>query len=142
MISLLIIEDDPNTLAGLQELLSHEGYWVRGVMRGREAFKVAKGEPIDMVLCDYCLPDIDGLQVCRELKRLNSQLIVFLVTAYRNTEIVNAAKQCGIERVIDKPIVPEELFAMLEVAAKKLDGKKLYTSPETVAASNTEALLV
>ncbi|MCI0554605.1 MAG: response regulator [Anaerolineae bacterium] len=142
MISLLIIEDDPNTLAGLQELLSHEGYWVRGVMRGREAFKVAKDEPIDMVLCDYCLPDIDGLQVCRELKRLNSQLVIFLVTAYRNTEVVNAAKQCGIEKIIDKPIVPEELFVMLEVAAKRLASEKLYTLPETVVASNAEAMLV
>lgn len=142
MISLLIIEDDPNTLSGLQELLSHEGYWVRGVMRGREAFDVAKAEPIDMVLCDYCLPDIDGLQVCRELKRLNSQVVIFLVTAYRNTEVVNAAKECGIEKIIDKPIVPEELFVMLEVAAKRLSSKKLYTLPETVAASNAEGMLV
>jgi CheY-like chemotaxis protein len=142
MISLLIIEDDPNTLAGLQELLSHEGYWVQGVMRGREAFKVARDEPVDIVLCDYCLPDIDGLQVCRELKRLNPQLVTFLVTAYRNAEVVNAAKQCGIEKIIDKPIVPEELFVMLEVAAKKLGSKKLYTLPESVAASNAEAMLV
>jgi two-component system response regulator HydG len=95
-----------------------------------------------MVLCDYCLPDIDGLQVCRELKRLNPQLVIFLVTAYRNTEVVNAAKQCGIERIIDKPIVPEELFVMLQAAAKRLANKKLYTLPETVAASNAEAMLV
>jgi two-component system response regulator HydG len=142
MISLLIIEDDPNTLAGLQELLSHEGYWVRGVMRGREAFKVAKDESIDMVLCDYCLPDIDGLQVCRELKRLNPQLVIFLVTAYRNTEVVNAAKQCGIEKIIDKPIVPEELFVMFEAAAKRLVSTKFYAVPETAAASNAEAMLV
>jgi two-component system response regulator HydG len=142
MISLLIIEDDPNTQAGLQELLSDEGYRVRGVMRGREAIKVAKDEPVDMVLCDYCLPDIDGLQVCRELKRLNPQLVIFLVTAYRNTEVVNAAKQCGIEKIIDKPIVPEELFVLLDVAAKKLAGTKPYPLPETVAAANAEAMLV
>jgi CheY-like chemotaxis protein len=79
---LLIIEDDPNTLSGLQDLLRQEGYRVHGVTRGRQAIQTILAESIDIVICDYSLPDMDGLQVCRELKRLQPGLKLFLVTAY------------------------------------------------------------
>jgi two-component system NtrC family response regulator/two-component system response regulator HydG/two-component system response regulator AtoC len=123
---LLIIEDDPNTLSGLQELLSDEGYAVQGVTHGYKALEIIAREPIDMVLCDYTLPDIDGLQVCHELKRRYSHLAFFLVTAYRNTEVVNAARRCGVEKIIDKPIVLDELFAILAAAAARVDYLPSY----------------
>jgi CheY-like chemotaxis protein len=116
----LIVEDDSNTLAGLQELLKQEGYVVQGVTRGHAAIEVVRREPIDMVLCDYCLPDIDGLQVCRELKRLQPHLILIMVTAYRNLELVNAAQQCGLEAIIDKPVVVETLLEALSAGSAKL----------------------
>ena len=49
---LLVVEDNPNTLSGLLELLSDEGYNVNGVMHGNEAFEVAEKQTIDMVICD------------------------------------------------------------------------------------------
>jgi DNA-binding response OmpR family regulator len=123
---LLIIEDDLNTLSGLQELLRDEGFTVRGVTLGRKAYEAVAREPFDMVLCDYCLPDIDGLQICRELKRMYPRLALFLVTAYRNTEVVNAAMQCGVEAIIDKPIILEELFATLAATAARIRNKRRY----------------
>ena len=50
---LLIVEDDLNTLSGLLDLLSDEGYQVQGVTNGKEALKVVLTGPVDMVLCDY-----------------------------------------------------------------------------------------
>ena len=110
---LLIIEDDPNTLSGLQDLLRQEGYRVHGVTRGRQAIQIILAETIDIVICDYSLPDMDGLQVCRELKRLQPGLKVFLVTAYSNAEIVKAAKECRITKIFHKPLDLEELLAKL-----------------------------
>ncbi len=110
---LLIIEDDPNTLSGLQDLLRQEGYRVHGVTRGRQAIQIILAEAIDIVICDYSLPDMDGLQVCRELKRLQPGLKVFLVTAYSNAEIVKAAKECRITKIFHKPLDLEELLAKL-----------------------------
>jgi CheY-like chemotaxis protein len=139
---LLIIEDDPNTLSGLEELLSEEGYSVRGVTRGQKALEVIAREPIDMVLCDYCLPDRDGLQVCRELRRLRANLTLFLVTAYHNTEIVDAAKQCGVERIIDKPIILEELLETLAASAAKLQNKLQFVLAPKVGFAAQAPLLM
>lgn len=139
---MLIIEDDLNTLSGLQELLSQEGYWARGITQGHQAFEILATEPIDMVLCDYRLPDVDGLQVCRALKRLYPYLIIFLITAYRNTEVVNLAKQCGVEKIIDKPIDLEELFDTLAASMATLKNQNRYTPDQKVGASVEEPILV
>ena len=68
---LLVVEDNPNTLSGLVTLLGDEGYDVDGVMQGTEALAVAAEKPVDMVLCDFNLPDTNGLQVCQRLKKIN-----------------------------------------------------------------------
>jgi len=123
---LLIVEDDLNALTGLRELLGEEGFFVRGVVNGRQAIEAAKQERFDIVLCDYSLPGMDGLQVCRELKRLQPHLALFLVTAYRNLEVLNAARLCGIEKVIAKPLVIAELFDTLTAAITRLREKGQY----------------
>ena len=115
---LLIVEDDRNALAGLQELLREEGFFVRGVTDGRRALDAVARETFDIVLCDYCLPGMNGLQLCHELRRDQPHLIFFLVTAYRNPELVHAARQCGIEKVLSKPIVLNELLESLTAAAR------------------------
>lgn len=141
MSRLLIIEDDPNTLTGLQELLSQEGYFTRGVMRGRDAYQVVASEPIDVVLCDYCLPDGDGVQVCGKLKRLRPHLSVFLVTAYRSTELVNAAKSCGVDKIIDKPIMLEELLTAIAATSTRGDEDFQYVPP-VIGATAPEAICI
>lgn len=124
---LLIVEDDPNTLSGLLELLSDEGYQVQGVMHGSEALELAATEPVDMVICDYNLPDINGLQVCRELKRLQPRSILFLSTAFYNLKIFNAARECGIAKIFTKPVVLDDLFEILSIYSNQFNFNKRYT---------------
>jgi DNA-binding response OmpR family regulator len=127
MSHLLVVEDDPNTLSGLQDLLRQEGYQVRGVTRGRQAIQLILAEAIDIVICDYSLPDMDGLQVCRELKRLQPELELFLVTAYSNTEIKKAAKACNITEIFHKPLDLEELLEKLAAFSSWVDrGEKTF----------------
>ena len=120
---LLIVEDDRNALAGLQELLREEGFLVCGVTDGRRALDAVARETFDIVLCDYCLPGMDGLQLCGELRRSQPHLTFFLVTAYRNAELVHAARQLGIEKVLGKPIIFTELLeALTTTAANRIRG--------------------
>jgi CheY-like chemotaxis protein len=110
---LLVVEDDANTLHGLEDLLRNEGYLVTGVTRGHQALAAAAREPIDVVLCDYKLPDIDGLQVCRKLQKLYPRLALFMLTAYNKPDIIRSAKECGIQRVYQKPLDLDDLLSTL-----------------------------
>ena len=107
---LLIVDDDVNTLSGLTYLLEDEGYIVHGAMNGSEALNAVANYSIDMVLCDYCLPDIDGIETCVKMKELNSNLELFLITACFDKNLVNDAKACGVERIFTKPLILDELL--------------------------------
>ena len=118
---LLIVEDDRNALAGLQELLRQEGFRVCGVTDSRRALEAAAHETFELALCDYCLPGMNGLQLCWELKKRQPGLTFILVTAYRHPELVHAAGQLGIEKVLGKPIILDELLETLAAAASYED---------------------
>jgi DNA-binding response OmpR family regulator len=110
---LLLIEDDPNTREGLANLLHQDGHDVVPVRYGREAFTVLANTAIDLVLCDYQLPDMDGLQLCRELHRSHPELALCIMTAYNHAEFVKAAQSCGVQKIFNKPLDVEALLAAL-----------------------------
>lgn len=121
MSHVLIIEDDPNTLSGLQDLLQQEGYRVNGVTRGQQAIQAILAKSIDIVICDYNLPDINGLQLCRQMRHLQPQLKLLLVTAHSNHEIATAAHECRITKTFSKPLDIEALLEKLATLSSWLN---------------------
>ncbi len=111
---ILIIEDDANTLQGLQELLLHEGFRVEGAETGKSAKKLFFNQTFDVVLCDYRLPDTDGLQLCSEMLIAKPELEIMMFTAISNIEIQHTAKQLGVRKVFAKPLSLDQLFSELE----------------------------
>ncbi len=110
---LLLIEDDPNTREGLVVLLRSDGHWVQAAGNGRVGLELAGSTAFDAMLCDYKLPDMNGLEVCRSLHRRQQPPTLFLLTAYNNAEIGRAAKDCGVGKIFYKPIDLDDLFATL-----------------------------
>jgi len=110
---LLVVEDNPNTLSGLMTLLDDEGYEVDGVMQGDEAVQIAEQKPVDMVLCDYNLPDTTGLQLCQKLQKINPATVFFLTTAQDSITLTQTASQYGVKKIFQKPINLNELFDTL-----------------------------
>lgn len=119
---ILIIEDDTNTLQGLQDLLIHEGFHVQGAETGKSARKLFSTHDIDVILCDYRLPDTDGIQLCSEMLVIKPDLEILMFTAYSNNDILNAARKLGIRRVFAKPLSLDQLFSELD--SVKLDLQK------------------
>ena len=119
MSHLLVVEDDPNTLSGLLELLGDEGYDVNGAMHGNDALQIAAQKPVDMVLCDYNLPDVDGLRVCQRLRKIKPEAILFLTTASDSTTLVDTARKVGVSKIFPKPINLNDLFDTLLGYASK-----------------------
>jgi PleD family two-component response regulator len=67
--NILIVDDGPENLRILSELLRSEGYLTRPVSDGAMALEAAAAEPPDLILLDIMMPDMDGFEVCRRLKR-------------------------------------------------------------------------
>ncbi len=110
----LLIEDDENTLLGLEKLLEYEGFEVIGTSTGNQGLELLDHEEVQVVVCDYCLPDLNGLEVCQAVKDRAQSPRVLLVTAYSNPELLQKAEEIGVERVFSKPIDLDELLKTLK----------------------------
>ncbi|MEI8079768.1 MAG: response regulator, partial [bacterium] len=81
---IMIIDDEPDNLNVLGEMLRHDGWDVRAFPRGEMALAAAREEPPDVVLLDIRMPGVDGLEVCRRLKAHETMrhIPVILISAF------------------------------------------------------------
>ena len=110
---ILIVDDTPENLAVLTQVLRGAGYIVQSVLSGRRALQAARREPPDMVLLDVQMPEMDGYEVCRQFKiddELKSIPIVF-ISAASDTEVKVRAFTGGGVDFISKPFEHQEVLA-------------------------------
>ena len=110
---ILIVDDTPENLAVLTQLLRGEGFEVLSALSGNRALQVAGRQPPDLVLLDIRMPEMDGYEVCRRFKEdpgLKAIPIIF-ISAAADTEVkVKAFTNGGVD-FISKPFEPEEVLA-------------------------------
>jgi CheY-like chemotaxis protein len=114
--NILIVDDLPENLRFLTELLTKHGYKVRCVTNGTMALRTVRNHPPDAILLDIKMPDMDGYQVCEALKydENTSEIpIIFLSALDQVFDKVKAFKVGGVD-YISKPFQPEEVLARLE----------------------------
>jgi DNA-binding response OmpR family regulator len=114
---ILCIEDEPNLLTIRQLLLSSVGYQVIGVTSGSAGLELFKQEKIDLVVTDHLLPDISGVEVAAEMKRLNPDVPIILLTGL--FEAPEGAQNADL--FLTKSISTEEFLA----SVAKLMNRKL-----------------
>ncbi len=114
--NVMIVDDNPANLTLLEEMLSQRRYEVRSFPRGRLALAAAEHEPPDAILLDVNMPEMDGYEVCRQLKanaRLSVIPVIFL-SALSATEDKVKGFQAGGDDYIPKPFHFEEVHARVE----------------------------
>jgi DNA-binding NarL/FixJ family response regulator len=117
---LLVVDDHAAVRAGLVALLRAEpGFVVTGVARavGEALFKCKRAAP-DVALVDYHLPDGDGLELCRELKRLPHAPGVIVYSAFADNDMALSALLAGADGLLDKASPADELFEGLRAVAR------------------------
>ncbi|BCA53110.1 hypothetical protein W02_02500 [Nitrospira sp. KM1] len=114
--SVLVVEDNPDLVIGLQDLLEHEGYQVSVAGTCAEALAQAHSRAFNAVLLDLGLPDGDGLDVLHTLQQLDPSLPVVIVTASTSTEKTIGQLSKGAFAYLIKPYNREELRAILRRA--------------------------
>jgi DNA-binding response OmpR family regulator len=100
----LVIEDDHGARDALGCLLTEEGFAVRTAASGRAGLACAKEFKPDVIVCDYYLPDIDGLQVIRCLRADREQVFIIVVTAGGCRERDEEALRAEADLFLDKPV--------------------------------------
>lgn len=121
---ILISEDDPVTLKILEATLQTEGHEVITTTSGAEAWEVFDRTPTRVIVSDWMMPDVDGLELCRRVRqRVRTEYTYFILLTATNTtrENLRTAMYAGIDDFLSKPLDRETIFMRLRVAARILD---------------------
>jgi DNA-binding response OmpR family regulator len=102
---IMVVEDEQSLLTLQSMLLSVEGYTVEGVMDGQTALDVVETMMPDLILLDIMLPEIDGLEVCRQIKanEATRHIPIIMLTAKKSKEDLVMGEQAGADMYITKP---------------------------------------
>jgi len=101
--SIMIVDDEPDILIVLGEFLSKEGFRVLTAKDGRQAIDKVKENGIELILLDMAMPDMNGIETLREIKKIKPDVSVIMITAYRDAEKVVEAFRLGAYDCIFKP---------------------------------------
>jgi DNA-binding response OmpR family regulator len=119
MKKLLIVDDDKEIALLISDAMKDEGYQCLLAFKGEQAFSLLKSNPdISLILLDIMMPDMDGLEICREIRNIISCPILF-VTAKNRTYDALLGFEMGADDYIAKPFVVEELVARVKAHLRR-----------------------
>ena len=122
---LLLVEDDVPLAAALTQALREQGFAVNHVAQGAQALRAVTDDPPDLLVLDLGLPDMDGLDVLRQLRqsrRAGSRLPVLLLTARDAVADKVAGLDLGADDYLPKPFEMPELVARIRALGRRLGG--------------------
>lgn len=118
---ILLVDDDEGILALLTASLEQAGYQAIAVESAREALKILAFDPVSVVVSDIMMPDMDGLQLLKQIKDINPSTQVIMVTAYATVDSAIEALKYGATSYLRKPFDPTELVMQVKTAFEKFD---------------------
>ncbi|MGB4520640.1 MAG: response regulator, partial [Candidatus Omnitrophota bacterium] len=116
---ILIVDDEPLVRRSLSELLALSGYVVSSAGDGKEALEMLKTYHADVVITDIKMPQMDGIQLLKQIKNTSSDTPVILMTSYGSIENAVEAMKDGAYDYVTKPIVDDEIKIMIERLIKQ-----------------------
>ncbi len=123
----LVIDDEPAMLEWLRLLLEGEGFEVQTALVGARGIEMFKTWRPDVAVIDMRLPDIDGLDVLRQFKRLHEDVEVIVMSGHGSVSTAVEAVKAGAFTFLEKPIAPDTFLAILR---KSLEWRALRTENE------------
>ena len=132
---ILLIEDEVKLARFVELELKYEGYDVKVCHDGRDGFEEFQNENYDLILLDLMLPGLNGIEICRRIRKL-SEIPIIMLTA--KDEVIDkvAGLDSGADDYVTKPFAIEELLARMRVALKRVRPepvvKNIYTCEDLV----------
>jgi two-component system, OmpR family, response regulator MprA len=150
MPTLLIVDDDLKLLKMLQRTLSYEGLQVVTASNGEEALAQVDAYQPEIIILDWMMPKMDGLDVVRRLRDENNQTFILMLTARDALENRVEGLESGADDYLVKPFAPAELVARVHALVRRIEARPtrqtvtfsdLYLDPVTHEARRGETLL-
>ncbi|MBI3449599.1 MAG: response regulator transcription factor [Acidobacteria bacterium] len=115
---ILVVEDDPKTTATIKLYLDHANYEVLTADTGRKALESARKDRPDLLILDLNLPELDGIEVCRTLRR-ESAVPIIMLTARTTLDDKLQGLDGGADDYLPKPFSPRELMARIKAVLRR-----------------------
>ena len=130
--SILVVEDDPAILHGLLDVFVFHGYQARGAEEGAEGLRRSIEADYDLILLDVMLPNLDGLSICREVRKAKPDQAIIMLTAKGSEGDIVEGFKAGADDYVSKPFSLRELMVRVEAVLRRA-GKSVGDEQLTVA---------
>lgn len=117
---ILIAEDEENILNLLERLLKKNGYLTYVANNGKKALEIAKSKEIDIVITDIRMPEMDGITLIKEIKKMDPCIEVIVMTAFASVDTAIEAVRIGARDYIKKPFDIDEVINAIEKASMQV----------------------
>jgi two-component system response regulator MprA len=140
MLRILVVDDDQNLLKMMRRTLTYEGFEVIAAENGREALDIVEAKPPDLIVLDWMMPQLDGLEMLKRLRSAGDETPILMLTARDAIEDRVQGLDRGADDYLVKPFAPSELLARLRALLRrsKIAGSEeplgyadLYLDPVT-----------
>src|SRR5215469_14398113 len=116
--NILVVDDEPQITRVLKTTLSSQGYGVRSAGDGEEALNEMKSWPPDLIITDLRMPNVDGLELCRRVRK-DSRIPIIVLSVKGEETIKVEALDAGADDYITKPFSVNELMARVRAALRR-----------------------
>ncbi len=119
MTKILLVDDDDLSRGAVHKMLERSGYGVHSTGSGEGALAYYRREPTDLVITDLIMPDIDGLEIIQELRRINPPVRILAISGGGRVdaeEYLSVARKFGAVEVLSKPFTGKELKQAVDTA--------------------------
>jgi DNA-binding response OmpR family regulator len=129
---ILVVDDEKKIVDLVRAYLEHDGYTVLEAYDGEQALVVNEREKPDLVVLDIMLPRLDGIEVCRQIRRSSDVPIIMLTAKDEDTDKI-VGLELGADDYITKPFSPRELMARIIAIFRRTMGKDTAISEKPIA---------
>ena len=123
-ISILVVDDTQAMAESLADILEAKGFSVSKAASGAEALEILRERPVDILLTDVKMPEMDGLELFRETQSLYPKLITIFMTAYSADDLIQQGMAEGVKIVLTKPLEINFLLHLFSAEQRIINGAK------------------
>jgi DNA-binding NtrC family response regulator len=117
--TIVVVDDEPGIVRMCVQVLQSKGHTVHGFTRAEEALDHLTAQTADLVVVDYKMPELNGLEFVQRAWAVRPGVRVVMITAHGTREVIAKANESGVETIVLKPFTPAELAEGVARAAEK-----------------------